>query len=259
MMDIVHLPSRDHPVVRHVSPADTVTWLKLGWRDFKKAPADAVFYGAIFVLMGFLLAFYFQDAPEIVITLSTLFLLAGPFLAIGLYDIARQLEFFRGNRINLMQSMVAWRANIPSFTLYAALLAILVFGWFRVSLLMFALFYDTAAPTLALLVSQAWSPEHMAFLIAYFGVGLLFALAVFAVSAVSIPMMLDKEIDAVSAMMISVQAVYKNLMTMLCWAAIIVLLTAIGFASYFIGLMVIVPLIGLSTWHAYRAMITYER
>ncbi|TIC84667.1 DUF2189 domain-containing protein [Crenobacter intestini] len=258
-MDTVHLPSHDHPVVRHVSPADTLAWLKAGWRDLKKAPADAGFYGAAFVLMGFFLVFFFEEAPQVVITLMALFLLVGPFLAIGLYDIARQIEIFHGNRVNLAQSLVAWRANIPSFTLYAALLAVLVFGWFRVSLLIFALFYETSAPTLSMLVSEAFSPEHLAFLIAYFGVGLLFALLVFAVSAVSIPMMLDKEIDAISAMVFSVQAVYKNLMTMLCWAAIIVALTAVGFASYFVGLLVVVPLIGLSTWHAYRAMITYER
>ncbi|MCL6263575.1 DUF2189 domain-containing protein [Craterilacuibacter sp. RT1T] len=259
MMDITHLPSRDHPVVHHVSPADTFNWLKLGWRDLKKAPADAVFYGAVFVIMGYLLVFYFKDAPEVVITLAALFLLAGPFLAIGLYDIARQLEIFKGTRVNLAHSMLAWRANIPSFTLYAALLAVLVFGWFRVSLLMFALFYDTSAPTLALLVAEAWSPEHLAFLIAYFGAGLIFAVVVFAVSVIAIPMMLDKEIDTISAMAVSVQAVHKNLMTMVCWAAIIVILTAIGFATYFIGLMVLIPLIGLSTWHAYRSIITYER
>lgn len=257
-MEITHLPSRDHPVVRHVTPADAVHWLRLGFRDLQKAPADSLFYGAAFVLMGYLLTLYFDMAPEMVITLSTLFLLAGPFLAIGLYDIARQLEIFQGTRVNLWHSMVAWRVNMPSFTLYAALLTVLVFGWFRVSLLMFALFYETSLPTLNEIVVNAFSIEHLPFLIAYFGTGFFFALLVFAVSAVSIPMMLDKEIDAISAMVVSAQAVYRNAVTMAVWAAMIAGLTAIGFVTYFIGLMVIVPVVGLATWHAYRGMIYFE-
>jgi uncharacterized membrane protein len=105
-----------------------------------------MFYGAVFVLMGYLLIAYFDSAPQFVLTLSTLFLLAGPFLAIGLYDLARQHEnVFATQRVNLWHSMIAWRVNLPGFTLYAALLALMVFGWFRVSLLMFALFFDTAA------------------------------------------------------------------------------------------------------------------
>lgn len=258
-MDITHQPSQIRPVARHVAPAAVFEWLRLGWRDLRKAPGDSLFYGAAFVLMGYLLTLYFSLAPEFVITLSTLFLLAGPFLAIGLYDIARQLEYYRGSRIDLAKSMTAWRHNLPSFTLYAALLAVLVFGWFRVSLLMFALFYETAVPTFDALLADLFNPANLSFLVAYFGTGFLFATLVFALSAVSIPMMLDREVDAITAMIASLQAVYRNLLTMLVWAGMIVLLTAIGFATYFIGLMITVPLIGLATWHAYRALIAYER
>ncbi|MEF2276582.1 hypothetical protein, partial [Pseudomonas aeruginosa] len=86
-----------------------------------------------------------------------------------------------------------------------------------------------------------------------------FAVAVFALSVCAIPMMLDKDVDTITAMVMSVQAVYHNLLTMLVWAAMIVVLTAIGFATQFIGLLLIMPLIGLSSWHAYRALINFER
>jgi len=259
-MDITHGTSREHPVVHHVAVGQTMVWLKQGMKDLLKAPADAMFYGAAFVVMGYLLISYFNRAPEFVLTLSTLFLLAGPFLAIGLYDLARQHEDAHGpQRVSLWHSMTAWKRNLPGFTLFAALLVVMVFGWFRISLLMFALFYDTAAlPSLDQLLFNAFMPDNLAFLLAYFGVGFLFAASIFALSALAIPMMLDKEVDTVTAMVNSVQAVYKNLLTMAVWAAMIVILTAVGFATFFIGLIVIMPVLGLASWHAYRAMITYE-
>ena len=258
-MDIAHLPSQEHIVVKHVAISEPLQWLKLGRQDLKRAPADAMFYGAAFVLMGYLLNTYFNYAPEYMITLAALFLLAGPFMAIGLYDIARQLEAFNGGRIRLAHSMAAWRVNLPGFTLYAALLAVMVFGWFRVSLLMFALFYEGSVPTLEALLANAFTQENIGFLVAWFGTGFFFAAAVFSLSVCAIPMLLDKEVDTITAMVMSVQAVYHNMLTMVIWAAIIVALTAIGFATQFVGLLLITPLVGLSSWHAYRAMITYER
>ncbi|RXZ43536.1 DUF2189 domain-containing protein [Crenobacter cavernae] len=256
-MDITHLPSHDHPVVRHVTPAHTLRWLKMGYKDFKRAPADCAFYGVIFVVMGFFLAFYFDQAPQYVITFSTIFLLAGPFLALGLYDVARQLEAF-GGRVNLMHTITSWRVNMPAFTLYAALLTVLVFGWFRMSLLMFALFFEGPLPSLDQVVSASFTVDNIGFLVAYFGTGFFFALLVYAISAVSIPMMLDKEIDTISAMVTSLVAVYKNLLTMLLWAAIIVAMTVIGFLTYYVGLLFLMPIVALASWHAYRDLIAYE-
>lgn len=257
-MDITHLPSEEHVVVRQVGLDQPLKWLQLGWRDFRRAPADTVFYGAVFVLMGYMLNIYYDYAPQFVITFATLFLLAGPFLAIGLYDISRQLEAFNGGRVSLLHSMTAWRVNIPGFTLFAALLTVLVFGWFRMSLLIFALFYDGNIPSLDTLLLSMLGSEHMTFAIAYFTLGFFFALAVFAVSVVAIPMLLHKDVDTITAMVTSVRAVFANIVTMMAWAAMIVILTAIGFATYFVGLLIIMPVLGLASWHAYRALVEYE-
>ncbi|WP_046166454.1 DUF2189 domain-containing protein [Chromobacterium vaccinii] len=261
-MDVTHHdvpPVR--PVARKVELRQPLQWLKRGFRDFQKAPADCLFYGAVFVLMGYLLGAYVEQAPELVITFATVFLLAGPFLAIGLYDIAKQMEAFDGHgRVKLLHSMAAWRVNMPGFSLYAVLLAVLVFGWFRVSLLMFALFYDTAAlPNLNEIVADAFNPDNLEFLIAYFAVGFLFAQLVFSVSVVAIPLLLDKEVDTITAMIASVQAVYRNLLTMGIWAAIIVVMTVVGFVTYYLGLIIIMPVLALASWHAYRDLITFER
>ncbi|POB00693.1 hypothetical protein C2134_00245 [Chromobacterium sinusclupearum] len=265
-MDVLH-HDHDHetphvrPVPRKVEPAQTLQWLRKGFRDFQKAPADCLFYGAIFVLMAYLLGAYVDQAPELVITFATIFLLAGPFLAIGLYDIAKQMEAFDGHgRVKLLHSVASWRVNMPGFSLYAVLLAVLVFGWFRVSLLMFALFYDTAAlPNLNEIVADSFNADNLEFLIAYFAVGFLFAQLVFSVSVVSIPLLLDKDVDTVTAMIASVRTVYRNVLTMGVWAAIIVAMTVVGFATYYLGLIIIMPVLALASWHAYRDLITFER
>jgi uncharacterized membrane protein len=258
-MDIVH-PLRQRVVIHRVGPAHIRRWFRLAERDLRRVPADALFYGVLFVLMGFSLVLYFHDDPEIVLTLVTMFLLGGPFLATGLYDLSRQMEAFEGRgKVKLLKSLVAWRENLSGFSLYGVLLTFIVFGWFRLSLLIFALFYDTdALPSLDGLLDNAVNLDNWPFLLAYFGSGFVVAFLVFAVSAIALPMLRDKEVDAVTAMVTSVQAVYKNLGTMSLWAFVIVALTVLGLASYLVALIVFMPLIGMATWYAYRDMITYE-
>ncbi|WP_028537132.1 DUF2189 domain-containing protein [Paludibacterium yongneupense] len=258
-MDIVHpLPQRVH--IHRVGPAHIRRWFRLAERDLRRVPADALFYGVLFVLMGFSLTLYYNDDPEIVLALVMTFLLGGPFLATGLYDLSRQMEAFEGRgKVKLLKSLVAWRSNLSGFSLYGVLLTVIVFGWFRLSLLIFALFYDTdAVPSLDVLLENALSLSHWAFLLAYFGSGFVVAFLVFAVSVIALPMLRDKEVDAVTAMVTSVQAVYQNLATMSLWAFVIVVLTVLGLASYFVALLVFMPLIGMATWYAYRDIITYD-
>ncbi len=252
-MDIVHAPYPPPPVIHKVNASAPFTWLMHAALDMRRAPLSSLFYGAAFVVMGWLLSLYFRSKPEIGITLAAAFLLLGPFLSLGLYAIARELEK-RGD-VSLKDTLTAWRANLPGITLFAALLAVAVFAWFRISLLMFALFYTDSIPTLDHILRTTFSGGHVEFLIAWFGVGLLFAIGVFAISVVSIPMMLDRDVDTVTAMLTSMRASYKNLPAMVVWALLIAVLTAIGFATMMIGLLVLMPLVALASWHAYRALV----
>jgi uncharacterized membrane protein len=120
---------------------------------------------------------------------------------------------------------------------------------------MFALFYEGGMPTLESFIAQISKFDNIEFLIAYLAVGGFFATLVFAFSVVSIPMMLDRNQDTVTAMLGSFLALVRNLPVMLVWAALIVLLTAIGIATALVGLVVTMPLVGHATWHAYRALI----
>ncbi len=120
---------------------------------------------------------------------------------------------------------------------------------------MFALFYTGEMPTVAGFIGQVFSPDNLEFLLAYLCVGGFFALLVFAISVVSVPMMLDRDTDGVIAVLTSLKAFAANVPAMIVWSAIIVTMTAAGFALFFVGLVVAVPVIGHATWHAYCALV----
>jgi uncharacterized membrane protein len=228
-------------------------WLARGWSDLRRAPAASLFYGLVFALMGWLIHVVFRHMVELTSSLTAGFLLLGPFLATGLYDISRSLE--RGQTPRFASTLTAWRANLGAFSLYALILTIIMLVWARASLVTFALFFSTGMPTLQGFIGQVVSVEHLDFLVTYFAIGALFAAIVFAVSVVSVPMMLDRGTDTVVAALTSVRALFANFIALTVWALLIVVLVGAGFASLFLGLVIVVPLIGHATWHAYRDLV----
>jgi uncharacterized membrane protein len=228
-------------------------WLARGWSDLRRAPAASLFYGLVFALMGWLIHVVFRHMVELTSSLTAGFLLLGPFLATGLYDISRSLE--RGQTPRFASTLTAWRANLGAFSLYALILTIIMLVWARASLVTFALFFSTGMPTLQGFIGQVVSVEHLDFLLTYFAIGALFAAIVFAVSVVSVPMMLDRGTDTVVAALTSVRALFANFIALTVWALLIVVLVGAGFASLFLGLVIVVPLIGHATWHAYRDLV----
>jgi uncharacterized membrane protein len=228
-------------------------WLARGWSDIWRAPTASLFYGLVFALMGWLIHVVFNQMVELTSSLTAGFLLLGPFLATGLYDISRSLE--RGQAPRLASTLTAWRANLGAFSLYALILTIIMLIWARASLVTFALFFSTGMPTLKGFIGQVVSIEHLDFLITYFAVGALFATIVFAVSVVSVPMMLDRGTDTVVAALTSVRALFANFVPLTVWALLIVVLVGVGFATLFLGLVIAVPIIGHATWHAYRDLV----
>ncbi len=241
------------PPINGISAAAPVQWLGAGWRDLRRAPVASMSYGAAFAAMGWLIYFVFRHAYEYTSALTAGFLLVGPFLCTGLYDVSRRLE--RGEPVRLADTMSAWRANLGAFSLFSLALTIIMLVWARASLVTFALFFSTGMPTLSNFLARVVSPEHWDFVATYFAVGGLFAAIVFAVSVVSVPMMLDRGTDTVVAAITSVRALIENTGPLLLWAALIVLIVGLGFATLFVGLIVAVPVIGHATWHAYRAIV----
>jgi len=233
------------PRVNTLAPGAFRRWLAAGWADLAAAPAASLFYGVVLAVMGFLQTRYFAGA--IGIALTTGFLLVGPFLCIGLYAISRQRE--SGQRVRLAPTLTAWRENSPAIGFYALALTLLLAVWIRVSVVIVAAFFPNGHIN--------WdSPEAWMFAAAYAVALSGLALFVFATTSLSLPLLLDRrDMDAITAAIVSFNALRTNFVPMLTWAASIVLFAALGFATYCVGLAIAVPLIGHMTWHAYRESI----
>jgi len=241
------------PGVRMLPASAPFYWLAAGWRDFRAHPMQSAFYGLCFATMGWLLVLTFRHAYEYVSALVTGFFLVGPFFAIGLYDLSRRRE--HGQPRRLAPTLDAWRPNVGAIGMFALVLGVILLVWARASLIVFALFYTGEMPSVAGFVGQIFSPDNLEFLLAYLCVGGFFAVLVFAISVVSVPMMLDRGTDGVVAVLTSMRAFGANLPAMAVWGAIIVVVIAAGFALAFVGLVVAAPVIGHATWHAYRDLV----
>ncbi len=228
-------------------------WVRAGARDLRAAPGASLFYGLAFALAGWLIYLVFRFAYTYAYGLTWGFLLVGPYLAAGLYDISRRLE--AGESVRLGPTLVAWRANVGGFSIFWIVLTVLMLLWSRASLIVFALYFNSGLPTVDDLLSRVLSLEHWDFVVTYFAVGAVFALIVFSISVVSIPLMLDRRTDAIVAAITSVRTLFDNPGAMFLWALLIVALIGVGFATRFVGLVVAAPIIGHATWHAYRELV----
>ena len=232
---------------------DPLRWLALGWRDFSRCPGLGLFYGACFMAMGWTLLLVFQHAPAWVLALSAGFLLMGPFACLGLYEASRRLE--RGEQPDLGQSLLAWERRAGTLAIFGFVLLVLEMLWGRASLVVFAVSFDGMPDFKGSLLALA-SAEHLPFVIAYLAVGGLFAGLIFAVSVVSIPMILDRPaVDAISAGLTSLRLVLSQPGVMLLWGALITLIVVLAMLPGFAGLLVAAPVLGHASWHAYRSAV----
>ncbi len=242
-------PEMIHPV----STSRPLVWLWRGARDMVHNPAASLFYGACLASMGFLLFYYTRHEVKYIAALTSGFLLAGPFVATGLYDLSRRYE--RGEPVDLGRSTIAWYDNANNIALFAGILGLIMLCWTAVALLLFSTFYGDTSPTLQQFLHDVFSGEKLDFILVYAGAGALFAGIVFTLSVVAIPMMLDRRCHAFCAMRASIVASIRNMPAMFLWAAIITLFTMLGLLSFYIGLIVTMPIIGHATWHAYRDIV----
>ncbi len=243
------------PPVRNVGLDAPWRWLKLGIEDFRAAGVASAFYGIVFACMGRVLSWVFSHAYEYVWALTSGFMLVGPFLALGLYDLSRRRA--RGEALRLMPTLFAWRENLASLGLFGLVLGVLLLLWSRASLVVIAVSFPDQMPSFENFMRNLLAPENLQFLLAYCTVGAVFASLVFATTVVSVPMMLDRDTDGIVAALTSLRNCAENTATMLLWAGLITVLTAIGFATWHLGLVVIVPVIGHATWHAYKDLVGY--
>ncbi len=238
--------------LRTLSFADPLRWLALGWRDYRQAPALGLFYGIVFVVMGWAIVKVFEHAPPYTLALSGGFLLVGPFLCLGIYRVSQRLE--QGVKPGFADSVLAWESKISQLGIFGFMLLVLEMLWARATLVIFAVTFD-GMPDFKGSLLALLNPENMSFIIAWSALGAVFATLIFAFTVVSMPMILDRKTDAITAALTSFRLVLSQPGVMFFWGLLIAVITFSAMLPWFVGLLVTGPLIGHASWHAYRAAV----
>lgn len=217
-------------------------WLKRGWRDFRHAPGISMVYGGFLVLLCYVLAFFTFKLGGYILLLSLMsgFVFIAPVLAIGLYSISCQLQYGLPPRITYC--LREGRRHLADVMVFSIVLLVIFLVWARAASMVHVFFPVEAQPDIA---------DLAIFLAVGSAVGAVFATMVFCASAFSLPMMLDRKVDTITAVLTSVNAVLRNKAPMALWALLIVLALAIGFATAFLGFVVLMPVVAYATWHGY--------
>ena len=232
-------------------PGRPFTWLAQGLRDLHGNLVESLAYGLIVATIGWTIWTYTSGRPQQFTASITGFFLLAPLLAAGLYEISRRHEL--GLDTGFGESLQGWRRSGGALAEFGLELVIVAIFWERLSAILFALLYNGAVPNLESFYRDVLlSGDYWRLLVVYVAVGGVLAIVVFVLSAISIPMLLDRDVDIYTAMATSLVAVGRNIPAMAIWAALILLLTAVGFATLLVGMVVIFPVLGHATWHAYR-------
>ncbi len=241
---------------RNLAPTAPLVWLSRGWDDLWKQPALSLLYGAgVFLLSALFIWLLFAGGRDYyVFPAMAGFMIVAPLLAAGLYAKSRALE--AGERVSGRRMFLIRSETGTHIFFTGVLLVLLMLLWMRAAVLVYALFFGVKAfpgfsqiTQMLLTTSTGW-----AMLLVGSFIGSLFAGFAFAISVFSIPMLLDKRVDALTAMGTSTALVWNNLLPMLTWGAIVLALFVLCAATALLGLIIVFPLLGHATWHAYRAM-----
>ncbi|WP_410344852.1 DUF2189 domain-containing protein [Thioalkalivibrio sp.] len=247
----------DTPPVRAISAPDALKrWLAGGWHDLVRAPA-VLLHGLVVAALGALILFLSREQPAIGMIFIFGLLLLGPVLAVGVNEMARRLD--QGGPTRFSTGLGAIRELGAAIWLYAAILIILfalwagmVWQWIGVLTVGDLVPPATLGEVLGAMLA---SPQGIVSLLGFIAAAVVFALAVFAISLVTLPAMLDRQRGLVDAVATSLKALKTNPGPLLLWGLLITVLFAVSVATAFIALIVIFPWLGLSMWHGYRDLV----
>ncbi|UJS22769.1 DUF2189 domain-containing protein [Thiothrix winogradskyi] len=244
--------------VRQVEFADIPKWLRQGGQDIAANPWSSLLYGIIFALVGAGMSLLSANNPGFFMATAAGFMLWGPFLALGLYDLSLRRE--HGDPVNFLKSTLALKRNPVNLLLYSAMLGVLVLLWLRMSSIVLDIFLqDTAAAEqhsyIGFMAALLGSKMGWLFTLSFMSVGLLFAVVSFVTGVATVPMLLERKVSLVTALNTSIRAILTNWKVMLVWAATIAVIIGAGLLPFSLGLIIAMPLISYASWHAYRDMV----
>jgi uncharacterized membrane protein len=256
--DGVHSDLAALPTVRAITRADLQDALRKGLADFSAAPTHVIFLTLIYPALGLLLcraAFQYSVLP-LLFPLVAGFAIMGPFAAIGLYEISRLRE--QGKAVTWRNGLEVVRApGFKSILLLGGILMALFLAWLAAAHLIYATIFGEAVPkSLGTFIDQIFEtrPGALLLIVGHL-VGALFAAVAFAISVVSFPLLLDRNVDVVTAIGTSLRAIAANPWTMLEWAALVAALLIVGSLPLLVGLAAVMPVLGHATWHLYRKVV----
>jgi uncharacterized membrane protein len=247
-----------HPVVRKISPADLKEALAKGFDDFWAMPSHLVFLGLIYPIVGVCLAalIFTNNALPLLYPLASGFALIGPFAGIGLYEISRRRE---------LGLATSWRdafdvlksPSIPSIIALGVILLVIFLAWLTTARLLYQSLFGYAVPTsYSQLINQVLTTPEGIRLIAFGNaLGFVFAVVVLSISVISFPLLLDRDVGVAVAVYTSVKAVMMNPVTMALWGLIVAAGLLVGSLPLFVGLAIVMPVLGHATWHLYRRVV----
>lgn len=250
-------PAAAPPRVNKITNETVMEALRKGFEDFRAEPGFGLFFGAVYFLGGLILwgvasAF---GSSGVLIPLAFAFPLLGPFIAIGLYEVSRRRE--AGEPLDRKAVLGAlFRQRDGQMPFMGVIILFLTLSWLVLVRITFAIFLSDAAMTNIFSTHEAlFTLEGIVMLGVVTVLGAAFAVLVFSITVVSMPLLLDREIDFVTAMITSVQAVTENLKPMAFWAAIVVAMLVVAMLPAFLGLIIALPILGHGTWHLYKATV----
>lgn len=249
----------EKPEVLHVEFSDLKAALVAGWRDFLAAPAYGLFFSGFYVAGGWLIYWSVTAKGQIWWTLPAAagFPILAPFLASGLYEVSRRLEAGIGlNRREVLG--VVFRQKDRQIPSMAVVIVVFFLFWNFLAHMIFALFLGKATLTNISSSLQVFlTPEGVTMLVVGSVIGAMFAILLFALTVVSLPMLLDREVDFVTAMLTSVGVVSESPLVMLTWGALIGASLFLAMVPGFLGLLVVLPVFGHASWHLFRRAISW--
>lgn len=251
-----------HPTVRRIGPADLRAALVQGVEDFRAMPSHLVFVSLIYPILGVLLAAltFGYDLLPVLFPLISGFALLGPLAAIGLYELSRRRE--SGEDTSWRHAFEVFRSPaMGSIAAVGVLLLVIFIAWLLAAQALYGALFDGQMPTsIRGFLGEVFSTSRgWTLILAGHALGFLFAAAAFTVGVVAFPLLVDRDVGAVAAVSTSVRAVAANPIPMAIWGLIVAVALMIGSAPLFIGLAVVMPVLGHASWHLYRRVVANDR
>ena len=236
---------------RKLSPMAPFRWIKLGVRDLLRAPRPSLIYGLVVAILMALVSLvaWFHGSQWILFAMLGGFVFIAPLTCIGLYAITAQIE--RGQPPSMLRSLrAAFKRHLGNEMIFAIVLLVIFLVWARAAVMVTVFFPTDGEPSFQ---------EIAGYLLFGTLVGAIFATITFTASAFSLPMIMHRNVDTVTALVTSINAVLRNKRAMIVWLTLIVGMLLIGIATAFVGLVIVIPVLGYAVWHSYLETIVADQ